>query len=540
MQLGEGSSTALCVSPPASVRRGDRFARRPSTKGRLTGTVTARTARPCPGRPWRSRARRSWRARDRPRRRPEGRTSSSTCRWGATRSPRRSRGFKTIVRENIDVSATRRSRSTSSCRSGGQRDGHGHRRGPARRQQDVHDRREDRPGAARQASDEPGCVLRPGADDAGHVRGVGRARTRFRVPPLTAARPTRTSSSSTASTRPIPEAGSFGTLVNVNYDAVEEVRVVGLGSKAEYGSFSGATVDVVTKSGSNEFHGSGAFYSLLGTPSPATSPPSARTSGRRSSTSAKASSSRARRRRTGRAAARSAVPIRQGQAVVLRRLRLPPQRQPASAVVARERVVGPLHRRQGVGRALQEPPRLGSPTTTRTTTATAGAGAAEPGVGHDDDLRVQDEEPHGLRRSGSGSASGKHDGQRQVPGVLEGRPALPARRPCPTIPATSTGGSGPTTASTARSRTSTAEGEPPDRAGRRLALRGGVPRRSTTSSSASSTRRDAATRQDGYFQNYVNFLYPYRWTQNVSVPAELVRRHRTAVLQLARTRSTRS
>ena len=64
-----------------------------------------------------------------------------------------------------------------------------------------------------------------------------------------------------------PEAGSFGTLVNVNYDAVEEVRVVGLGSKAEYGSFSGAAVDVVTKSGSNQFHGSGAFYSLIGNPS---------------------------------------------------------------------------------------------------------------------------------------------------------------------------------------------------------------------------------------------------------------------------------
>jgi hypothetical protein len=64
-----------------------------------------------------------------------------------------------------------------------------------------------------------------------------------------------------------PEAGSFGTLVNVNYDAVEEVRVVGLGSKAEYGSFSGAAVDVVTKSGSNEYHGSGAWYSLAGDPS---------------------------------------------------------------------------------------------------------------------------------------------------------------------------------------------------------------------------------------------------------------------------------
>jgi hypothetical protein len=61
-----------------------------------------------------------------------------------------------------------------------------------------------------------------------------------------------------------PRAGSFGSLVNVNYDAVEEVRIVATGSKAEYGSFSGAAIDVLTKSGSNDFHGSAAFYSKLG------------------------------------------------------------------------------------------------------------------------------------------------------------------------------------------------------------------------------------------------------------------------------------
>jgi hypothetical protein len=61
-----------------------------------------------------------------------------------------------------------------------------------------------------------------------------------------------------------PRAGSFGSLVNVNYDTVEEVRVVALGSRAEYGSFSGAAIDVLTKSGSNDFHGSAAFYSKLG------------------------------------------------------------------------------------------------------------------------------------------------------------------------------------------------------------------------------------------------------------------------------------
>ena len=61
-----------------------------------------------------------------------------------------------------------------------------------------------------------------------------------------------------------PRAGSFGALVNVNYDSVEEVRIVATGSKAEYASFSGAAIDVLTKSGSNVFHGSGAFYSKIG------------------------------------------------------------------------------------------------------------------------------------------------------------------------------------------------------------------------------------------------------------------------------------
>jgi len=57
-----------------------------------------------------------------------------------------------------------------------------------------------------------------------------------------------------------PRGSSFGTLVHVNYNAVEEVRVVALGSKSEYGSFSGAAIDVLTKSGSNAFHGNAAYY----------------------------------------------------------------------------------------------------------------------------------------------------------------------------------------------------------------------------------------------------------------------------------------
>jgi outer membrane receptor protein involved in Fe transport len=57
-----------------------------------------------------------------------------------------------------------------------------------------------------------------------------------------------------------PRGASFGPLVKVNYNAVEEVRVVSLGAKAEYGSFSGAAIDVLTKSGSNKFHGNAGVY----------------------------------------------------------------------------------------------------------------------------------------------------------------------------------------------------------------------------------------------------------------------------------------
>jgi hypothetical protein len=61
-----------------------------------------------------------------------------------------------------------------------------------------------------------------------------------------------------------PRGASWGSLVNVNYSTVEEVRVVSLGSKAEYGSFSGVAIDVMTKSGGNRFHGALGYYSLLG------------------------------------------------------------------------------------------------------------------------------------------------------------------------------------------------------------------------------------------------------------------------------------
>jgi outer membrane receptor protein involved in Fe transport len=61
-----------------------------------------------------------------------------------------------------------------------------------------------------------------------------------------------------------PRGAPWGSLVQVNYDTVEQVKVLSLGSQAEYGSFSGAAVDVLTKSGSNEFHGSAAYYTMIG------------------------------------------------------------------------------------------------------------------------------------------------------------------------------------------------------------------------------------------------------------------------------------
>ena len=61
-----------------------------------------------------------------------------------------------------------------------------------------------------------------------------------------------------------PRGAPWGSLVSVNYNTVEEVNVISLGSKAEYGSFSGAAIDVLTKSGSNDFKGDLAFFSQLG------------------------------------------------------------------------------------------------------------------------------------------------------------------------------------------------------------------------------------------------------------------------------------
>jgi outer membrane receptor protein involved in Fe transport len=63
-----------------------------------------------------------------------------------------------------------------------------------------------------------------------------------------------------------PSGAGWGSMINVNYNTVQEVRIISLGSKAEYGNFSGAAIDVITKSGSNKLQGSLSFYSQLARP----------------------------------------------------------------------------------------------------------------------------------------------------------------------------------------------------------------------------------------------------------------------------------
>jgi len=48
--------------------------------------------------------------------------------------------------------------------------------------------------------------------------------------------------------------------LNINYDAIKEVQVITGGLDAEYGQVSGGIVNVVTKSGGNEFHVDTSFY----------------------------------------------------------------------------------------------------------------------------------------------------------------------------------------------------------------------------------------------------------------------------------------
>jgi outer membrane receptor protein involved in Fe transport len=46
----------------------------------------------------------------------------------------------------------------------------------------------------------------------------------------------------------------------VNPDVIEEIQVIGVGAPAEYGNHTGGVFNVVTKSGSNEFHGNASYF----------------------------------------------------------------------------------------------------------------------------------------------------------------------------------------------------------------------------------------------------------------------------------------
>ena len=48
--------------------------------------------------------------------------------------------------------------------------------------------------------------------------------------------------------------------VNPSVDTIAEIQIVGIGASAEYSEFTGAMINLITKGGTNDFHGTGAFY----------------------------------------------------------------------------------------------------------------------------------------------------------------------------------------------------------------------------------------------------------------------------------------
>ncbi len=70
----------------------------------------------------------------------------------------------------------------------------------------------------------------------------------------------RTRCSSTASTRATPKAAAPGRSTTTTWS--QEVQIQGLGAPAEYGGFTGAVVNTITKSGGNRYSG---LFDILGT-----------------------------------------------------------------------------------------------------------------------------------------------------------------------------------------------------------------------------------------------------------------------------------
>ena len=326
-----------------------------------------------------------------------------------------------------------------------------------------------------------------------------------------------------------PRAGSFGALVNVNYDSVEEVRIVATGSKAEYASFSGAAIDVLTKSGSNVFHGTGAFYSKLG------SPPSNQPDAQRDLRDGLPL------RRRGRAALRRNQEDWETSAT---RRRADHARTSSGSSARSTTCAAPACRRAGrceneswgryadakVSAAPFKNQRAWVSYHYENNDGNGWSWGSEPQWDTTMTYGAQDEEPH--RRGAVAVAPEQQD---------DGA-------------ARSTSGSGPTTSPMSRT-------DAPDHPGyinwwkwADYGINGAFPYVEAQKSSRQTFQADMShfaeeflgqhdikfgvqytkgrgNWQGGYFQNYVNFLYPYRWTQSVGEHAGLVRRHRAALLQ---------
>ena len=312
--------------------------------------------------------------------------------------------------------------------------------------------------------------------------------------------------------RHLPRAGSFGSLVNVNYDAVEEVRIVATGSKAEYGSFSGAAIDVLTKSGSNDVPRQRRV--LL----------EARNARRQP----------ARRQRD----VRDGLPVRgrgraargrdqEGLGGQLHAGRPDPARTSSGSSARSTTSATPACRRGGRSRAnpgAAMPTRRSRPRPSRiiapgrsyhyeNNDGNGGSWGSEPAWDTTMTYGTEAMNHTPLAQwqwfpNNKTTASAKYLGF-----WTDDQPYVPRTRP--TIPATSTGGSGPTTASTARSPTS----RPRSRAARPCRPTSRTTPRSssasTTSSSACSTRRGAATGRAATSRTTSTSSIPYRWTQSV-------------------------
>ncbi len=58
----------------------------------------------------------------------------------------------------------------------------------------------------------------------------------------------------------ISDLSTGATWVNPDYDTIDEIQIVGMGATAEYGNYTGAVLNIITKTGGNSFHGGLSSY----------------------------------------------------------------------------------------------------------------------------------------------------------------------------------------------------------------------------------------------------------------------------------------